>query len=260
MYLKVLGHRKRKNPPVTQVLQRKKLWKSGQKYRDTRKCRQKYGLTIKYVFVCVHSELREAVSSLLEEKKNFLCQIDDQQRRIEELIDKVSDFFVFLFLFKKKNKIFFFAPTMPNGNVWIFYTTHDDGSRRETRKMRRNFATPWSGTAKPSRASTEVRVRSLVYRLTGDQSIVCMCTIITGSLRPHHSVYNVLWQWLVTSKLFVTMCPEIDCRFLHCLSICSRTWTATSPLVTCNESWQIFYQLLFNMRLDTDSQLFYVCI
>ncbi|GLD66839.1 shootin-1 isoform X1, partial [Lates japonicus] len=30
-------------------------------------------------------ELRETVNGLLEEKKNFVCQIHDQQRRIEEL-------------------------------------------------------------------------------------------------------------------------------------------------------------------------------
>lgn len=38
----------------------------------------------------VRSELRETVSSLLEEKKNFVCQIHDQQQRIEELSAQVS--------------------------------------------------------------------------------------------------------------------------------------------------------------------------
>lgn len=37
------------------------------------------------VHLCVLSELRETVNSLLEEKKNFVCQIHDQQRRIEEV-------------------------------------------------------------------------------------------------------------------------------------------------------------------------------
>lgn len=35
------------------------------------------------------SELRETVNSLLEEKKNFVCQIHEQQRRIEELTSQV---------------------------------------------------------------------------------------------------------------------------------------------------------------------------
>lgn len=35
------------------------------------------------------SELRETVNGLLEEKKNFVCQIHDQQRRIEELTVQV---------------------------------------------------------------------------------------------------------------------------------------------------------------------------
>lgn len=39
---------------------------------------------------CVCSELRETVNSLLEEKKNFVCQIHDQQQRIEELITQVN--------------------------------------------------------------------------------------------------------------------------------------------------------------------------
>uniref|UniRef100_A0A3B4Y8Y2 Si:dkey-280e21.3 n=1 Tax=Seriola lalandi dorsalis TaxID=1841481 RepID=A0A3B4Y8Y2_SERLL len=34
---------------------------------------------------CISLELRETVNSLLEEKKNFVCQVHDQQRRIEEL-------------------------------------------------------------------------------------------------------------------------------------------------------------------------------
>uniref|UniRef100_I3J970 Si:dkey-280e21.3 n=1 Tax=Oreochromis niloticus TaxID=8128 RepID=I3J970_ORENI len=36
-------------------------------------------------------ELRETVNSLLEEKKNFVCQIHDQQQRIEELITQQSE-------------------------------------------------------------------------------------------------------------------------------------------------------------------------
>lgn len=42
-----------------------------------------YFLTLK--LSCLSSELRETVSSLLEEKKNFVCQIHDQQRQIEVL-------------------------------------------------------------------------------------------------------------------------------------------------------------------------------
>lgn len=36
-------------------------------------------------------ELRETVSTLLEEKKNFVCQIHEQQRRIDELTVQVRD-------------------------------------------------------------------------------------------------------------------------------------------------------------------------
>lgn len=36
-------------------------------------------------------ELRGTVGTLLEEKKNFVCQIHEQQRQIEELTSQVSD-------------------------------------------------------------------------------------------------------------------------------------------------------------------------
>jgi len=42
-----------------------------------------------HVVCLVYSELRETVNSLLEEKKNFVCQIHEQQRRIEELTTQV---------------------------------------------------------------------------------------------------------------------------------------------------------------------------
>lgn len=36
------------------------------------------------------AELRETVSSLLEEKKSLLCQVHEQQQRIEELSSQVK--------------------------------------------------------------------------------------------------------------------------------------------------------------------------
>lgn len=41
-------------------------------------------------FVLLSPDLQETVNSLLEEKKQFTCQLQDQRRQIEELTARVS--------------------------------------------------------------------------------------------------------------------------------------------------------------------------